>query len=219
MIKLVVFDWNGTLLADSHATAIAANKQLEKLGRPLITLQFLREHFEIPLTKIWVKLGISNAELKANHQEIATVFHSFYEPLAARARTRQGTRILLEYLHKNSIRSVVLSNHTMEGIYLQLDRLKLSHFFDTVLANDNISTAYFNGKEPRLHDYLLANRYKTSETVIIGDTTEEVAIGRNLGLITVAITDGYNSNKRLKAAKPDFLIHKLTDLMPILDQL
>ena len=219
MIKLVVFDWNGTLLADSHAIVAAANKQLEALGRPPVSLAFMREHYEIPLSKVWLKVGVSEQELRARQLEIAAIFHKFYEPMVARARTRHGARGVLEKLQEMGIVSVVLSNHTMEGIYLQLERLKLAGCFDAVLANENIGVAYFNGKETRLHDFILKYGYKPSETVIIGDTTEEIAIGRNLGLKTVAITDGYASSKRLKTAKPDFLIHKLTDLTSILDQL
>lgn len=53
----------------------------------------------------------------------------------------------------------------------------------------------------------------------IGDTREEVEIGKELGFKTVALTGGNNSTKILRSAKPDFLIHSLVELKEILKAL
>ena len=52
MIKLVVFDWNGTLFADAQAAVHGANARLTFLGLEPITLKQYREAFEIPASKI-----------------------------------------------------------------------------------------------------------------------------------------------------------------------
>lgn len=219
MIKLVVFDWNGTLFADSFAIAIAANQQLAALGQGPQTLAFYREHFDIPLINLFHKVGLSTDEVRANPQKIADIFHEFYEPMAARARTRRGARVILQTLQQKNIAKVILSNHPLEDIQFQLNRLGLSSYFELVLANELRGMAYLNGKQERLSTYLQQQHFKPAEVLIIGDTLEEIRIGKALGLHTVAITDGYASRKRLKAAQPDYIIHKLADLAPILDQL
>jgi len=75
------------------------------------------------------------------------------------------------------------------------------------------------GKTARLETYLASSHVQPHEAFIIGDTGEEITIGKQLGLKTVAITGGMYSTKRLKAAKPDVLISSLHDLMDSLEDL
>ncbi len=59
----------------------------------------------------------------------------------------------------------------------------------------------------------------TKEVVIVGDTLEEIEIAKNFGCYAVAITGGHNSTSRLKAMKPDFLLHNLSELKKIIVKL
>jgi phosphoglycolate phosphatase-like HAD superfamily hydrolase len=219
MIKLVVFDWNGTLLADTQAIVEGANKEFAVLKRPPITVAQYREHYQIPLARYFKSFGITEEEHKAHSMEMAKAFHEYYEARVAKARTRRGTNEVLRELKKIGVSQVILSNHTLEGIYLQLERLKLAQYFDAVLANEVIDGAHFKGKKDRLIDYLSAHKIKSTQAVIVGDTEEEVYIGRELGMKTVAITGGHNSTKRLIAVEPDFLINKIVDLSQIIERL
>lgn len=219
MIQLAVFDWNGTLLADVQAAVEGGNQQLQLLNRPPLTPTRFREVFDTPVVRIFEAAGADLEELQARHMEIAQAFHHYYEPRAAKARTRAGARQMLETLTAQGITCVILSNHTVEGIYFQLERLALSDYFSAVLANENPGENHYQGKESRLKEYLDVYGFPVSETVIIGDTVEEVRIGKNLGLTTASITGGYNSTARLKAAGPDILVHKLSDIVELLQNL
>ena len=54
--------------------------------------------------------------------------------------------------------------------------------------------------------------------MIVGDSVEEIEIAREQGLISVAITGGCASEDRLRGEKPDYLIHSLHELKPILQE-
>lgn len=218
MIKLVVFDWNGTLLADTQAIVEGVARELKALGRPPITIQKYREHYDVPIMKFYKNLGIDEAEMRAKSAEVSAAFHSYYEARVAHARTRTGTRQLLTEIARRKTSQVILSNHTMEGIYLQLERLKLTSYFDAVLANENTQIAYSTGKEGRLKNYIQQHSIPPAQVAIVGDTVEEIRIGQNLELKTIAITGGHNSTKRLKAAKPDVLVHSLHEIIQKLEE-
>lgn len=218
MIKLAVFDWNGTLLADAKACVDGVNKQLEVLNRPPINLKDYQERYDVPHWQFYNTFGIEPEEIKEKSLQIAEAFHAEYEPKAAHARTRSGTRSLLEELATKNITRIVLSNHTIEGIYLHLERLKLTHHFDVVLANENIGMGHFKGKQEKLEIYLETHAVKPSDVLIVGDTIEEIRIGKNLGFKTVAITGGYNSTRRLRAAKPDVLVHSLHEIILAIEE-
>jgi len=219
MIKFAVFDWNGTILSDVLATVEASNHELASIGRGPITLKQMREAIDMPLSTYFANLGITTEELAKNSEMMALAFHTYYEPRAARAHTRPGTRAALDELHRRGVRRFILSNHTMEGIYLQLERLKLGDHFEAVLANDVLSASYNMGKRDRLAEYLHMNKLAPGEGFIIGDTLEEIAIGRHFGLKTVAISGGHCSRERLAAGKPDVLIGSLHDLINAVEEI
>lgn len=75
------------------------------------------------------------------------------------------------------------------------------------------------GKQQKLEDYVKKHKFKPQEIISVGDTEEEIEIGKALGYHTVAITGGFNSTKRLKKQRPDFLIHNMKDLAGIIKKL
>lgn len=214
MIKLVVFDWNGTLFDDTKIVLEAVNaSEVKVLGIPPLTLERYRDTYDAPLHRFYENLGISREIFDAKSAEIAAKFHPIYEPLAAHARTRPGTKKTLQKLQKQGISCVILSNHTVEGIYLQLSRLKLVDLFDAVLANGGTEEMHHTSKQHRLEVYLKENAITPAETIIVGDTVEEIRIGHNLGLRTISITGGNNSERRLRDAQPTAIIHTVTELI------
>lgn len=220
MIKLVVFDWNGTLFDDTKAVLEAANaSEIPLLGLAPITLERMREVYEVPIIKAYENMGVDPAFFKAKSDEISPVFHKVYEPLVAKSKTRIGAHKLLKNLHNRDMHCIILSNHTMEGIYFQLTRLKLGTYFNDVLANDTFGAAHHTGKQHRIEAYLQANHYQPDEVVIVGDTPEEVRIGKALDLHTVAITGGMCSRARLVSAKPEYLVSSLNQLTGVVEQL
>lgn len=219
MIKLVAYDWNGTLLADLTAVVEGVNKELEVINGPNITTEDYQRLYDSPTSKFFQKLGLTAEEVKANSRKMATAFHSYYEPRVVRARTRSGTKKTLSEIKRMGISQIILSNHTLEGIYSQLHRLKLESYFKTVLANDAIGKNHFGSKQERLATYLAEYGVSPKSTILIGDTVEETAIGKELGTRTVSITGGYNSTQRLRNAKPDYLINKVSELIKIVDEL
>lgn len=220
MIKLVVFDWNGTLFDDTKIVLEAVNaSEVKVLGIPPINLKRYRDTYDVPLHRFYENLGVSRETFDAKSAEIAAKFHPIYEPLAAHARTRPGTKKTLQKLQKQGISCVILSNHTVEGIYLQLSRLKLVDLFDAVLANGGTEEMHHTSKQHRLEVYLKENAITPAETIIVGDTVEEIRIGHNLGLRAISITGGNNSERRLRDAQPTAIIHTVTELIDLMEVL
>ncbi|MCK4354838.1 HAD family hydrolase [Candidatus Parcubacteria bacterium] len=217
MKKLIIFDWNGTLLSDTRACMDADNHVLKIFGGTPVDLKTYRDTMIIPAIDFYTQHGCDKEELQRKSQKLGEVFHSFYELRAAKCRLRQGAKLLLKWLSHHSIKSVILSNHTIKGINNQLNRLKINKYIFEVLANSALdSSMKRRNKKEKLKDYLEKHNYKPSETLIIGDSPEEIEIGKKFGLTTIAITRGYHSTSRLRAAEPDYLIHNLSELIEVL---
>jgi phosphoglycolate phosphatase-like HAD superfamily hydrolase len=220
MIKLVAFDWNGTLIADTQTVVDCTNKQLKVFGNKKISIIIYRQTFEIPVNKFFQNIGLDPKIIEKKYKKSGDVFHREYEIKVQNLRTRSGSKKLLEWLKNKKVKSVIFSNHATHRIKEQTDRLKISGFFDAILANYNTHDSYtIKGKEKRLIDYLKREKIKHSEILIIGDTDEEIIIGRDMGSKTVAITGGHSTTKRLRAEKPDYLINNLGEIVEIIKKL
>lgn len=220
MIKLIAFDWNGTLLDDAHNQYGASQFVSKHFGKKSISFQQWQNIYIIPIIKIYLARGFTEKEFSENRTKISSLYHSYYEEQSGKIKARKGAKQLLESLKDHKIDSIIFSNHTLSGINKQLKRLGIKKYITEVLAHtEKDEAATEKKKEVRLMNYVKAVRLKKSEVLIIGDTIEEVQIGRSLGIKTVAITGGFLNKKRLKAAKPDFIIHDLNDLKGVIAKL
>jgi phosphoglycolate phosphatase-like HAD superfamily hydrolase len=207
----VILDWNGTLLADAVASWEAANLSLAAFnGRP-VTLAAYRDTLDIPIIEFYVRHGCDRRQIEEKREQLERIYHENYERLVARARTRRGARQLLTWLGRHGVQRVILSNHTVRGIGLQLSRLRLRNHIDQLLANEAPGVVLMrSNKLEKLTTYLVGHSGR-QRVAIIGDGPEEVEIGRSAGIWTVAISDGTFSKRRLRAARPDFLVDSLPE--------
>lgn len=222
MIKLVAFDWNGTLISDTSAVLKAENKALLAIGAKPISLAKFQKHFQIPIMKYWESLGFSKRYIETHFQAIENVFHPNYELNADKVHSRVGVRNVLKWLAKEKILCIIFSNHHIPGIQKHLIRLKIDNFFDSILARENgldDSQVYKRSKEKKLFEYIKKFKIKPSEVISVGDSEEEIEIAKKYGYHSVAITGGWNSTARLKKHKPDFLIHNMKELTEIVKKL
>lgn len=212
----IVFDWNGTLLADAALCVRANNKTLELFGQAPVSLERYRAAYTIPLFNMYKEFGCSEKDLIERKQEIFDVFARHYEKGARTLRPRKGARKALEAFRERQHKIVILSNYTISAISKEAARLKLLDHFDSILANDvGGEILHKKGKGERLKAFVEEN--ETAKAIVVGDTPEEIEIAHHYGYVGVALTHGVCSTSRLRAAKPDFLIDSL-DQMPAIAQ-
>lgn len=216
--KLAIFDWNGTLIADTKPAWVASNKCLEFYGRPAITLQQQRETFDFPIIHYYKRNGCSIDRVLETKEEANAIFQNAYDALAAGVRTRRGARELLEWLRTSNVDCMILSNYLTRKIEPHLDRLKIRHYFGHISANtcDGTSILSATSKQERLSEFIVKRGYHPAHAFIIGDSREEPEIGRHLGITSIGITGGCITEARLRAAKPDHIVHALDATIPIL---
>lgn len=210
----IFFDWNGTLLADSHFCWRATNVALGIFNQPKVSLEEYRSRWALPISRLYQNLGCNTKDLFERQKELYTAWEAVYQPSAEGARLRRGAHSVLETLNAHQHDVLILSNHTVGHITNHLQRLGAYHHFSAILANDKHRTNFLNNKKAeRLQKYVKNNGVK--KAIIVGDTEEEIELAREHGLVSVSITDGQCSTKRLRAAKPDFLIRSLSEIPPI----
>lgn len=93
----------------------------------------------------------------------------------------------------------------------------MDRYFAEILADLSGEVAFKKrNKQQKLAGYLKVHPYKQNEVAIIGDSSEEIEIGKKLGILSIAITDGYYATARLKAFEPNFLVYNLGEVKKII---
>jgi phosphoglycolate phosphatase-like HAD superfamily hydrolase len=62
-------------------------------------------------------------------------------------------------------------------------------------------------------------KMEAEECVYVGDTPEDLQMARAVGMRAIAVLGPFPTEKRLRAAKPEFLLKSLEDLPPLLDRI
>ena len=216
MIKLVVFDWNGVLIADATACKDTENHILKMYGRKPVTMEKFREFVSIPAKEFFIRMGFTPAFMAKHGSRMQAKFHEYYEQRIQNIRTRRNARALLKWLSQRKIECVILSNHTEEGIRDQMQRFGIEGYFSEILSNHRLTAMHRQNKRERLGSFLKRRRLKRGQVVLIGDSPEEIKIGKHFDIKTIAISGGYYATHRLKERKPDHLIHNLSQMVDII---
>ncbi|MBI4176299.1 MAG: HAD family hydrolase [Candidatus Aenigmarchaeota archaeon] len=218
MMELVAWDFNGTILADSQACTDAGNYIIKSFGGTPVPRKRYAATFDFPTTDFYRAQGCDMEALLAPESAYVQMFHGVYEARAAKCRTRRGAREVLGWLRDKDIDSVILSNHMQGAIRTQLQRLGIEGYFAEVLANTDLEATHTGkNKIDRMADYLSRTHHDPAGAAIVGDSPEDIGIGKALGMRTIAVADGYFSTPRLRASGPDYLVENLGELVGILE--
>jgi len=203
-IKLVVFDWNGTVLNDESVAVKAFGRILHKIDHPgkHKALELHRQHFQIPVKNMYASLGFEdNGEALVAE----SVWEAVYEKEIDTAELQPGIAEAIEKCADLGIQTGILSNYTIPSIMNQTRKRNIK--FDYVLANDSNSEAYNSGKLHRMEKFINEHTFNPSEIIIIGDSEEEYKIAQAIGARGYFITNGWVPESRIKSVPESKRIH------------
>ncbi len=216
--KFIVWDWNGTLLDDAALWMQAMNSILVRTNRRPVDLDYFRTVCVFPVHTTYRNLGFTEDEIENQLSVLHGLAQEHYARAAVAAALRPSVPALLEQWVRQGLSQLILSNHFVTAIEADLERFGVRQHFTRVLAMNHVQEQVVGTirKGERLRLYLQEQGGKPANGLIVGDTEEEVEIARAHGMVSVAITGGVASEERLRAAQPDYVIHDLSEMQPIL---
>lgn len=215
-IETAIWDWNGTLWDDVEQWFIAAKAAYAhgQIKDP-VTLNRLRDVFDVPVSEVIFKLGASRDLPEEIHQKIITSFRTVLSLNTNKARVRDGAQDVLKAFNARGVVNHIASNHPLELLKAELKCSGLTDFISGLGGNENHDDVYRQAKKRDkvisiLHE--LGPHTDPKSVCIIADTREEIRIAKEFGLVSIAITGGYNSERVLQDAEPTHLVHSLSDV-------
>jgi phosphoglycolate phosphatase len=205
----VLFDWDGTLLDSYHADAQAYLAMFREVGLNW-GLKELEEHYSPDWYAVYRKAGIP----KERWDEADGLWRAHYAKHPSKLVS--GARQVLRRLARRHALGLVTSGDRVR-VTRQLREFALTRMFRArVCAGDTPE------KKPHpapLRMALRQMKMEAEECVYVGDTPEDLEMARAVGMPAIAVLGPFPTEKRLRAAQPEFLLNKLEDLPGLLDKL
>jgi phosphoglycolate phosphatase len=194
-IKTILWDWNGTLLDDTHTCIECMNLMLEKRGIPLLTKERYLEIFTFPVREYYLQAGF---DFEKEPFEIpAHQFIDLYRDAVLSATLHSHVREVLAYLAGKGYIQAVLSAMERDFLLETMSDKEIMPFFSAVYGIDNHLGA---GKSVIAKDLMADLGCDPDFTCLIGDTLHDAEVAMEVGIRCILVANGHQSGQRLEGS-------------------
>nr|MBN2276140.1 HAD-IA family hydrolase [candidate division Zixibacteria bacterium] len=210
-IKNLIFDLDGTLIDSSRGVVEATNYALEQIGAQRRSPEEIIPFIGYPLETMFRKFSHKSfSEFWRYFQEKARrVIVESTVPLDGADRT-------VRELYKQGYRMSIGTTKIRVHIEKILNKLNWREYFICYAGADDVTSVK---PAPEVFIKLLdLMKAETDNTLVIGDTANDVIAARRASLPVVAVKSLFGRDGELEVSKPDMIISRVDDILEILDR-
>lgn len=206
--KLIIFDWDGTLV-DSTGRIVDSMQQAAKaVGLPAISDLAVKHIIGLGLPEairtLWP--SISEDALK----ELALQYaHFFVTESKVEMSLYNGARDLLKELMLRGFVLAVATGKSRRGLDRMMRDMKLGHLFAITRCADETRS---KPNPLMLHEILESMSITPQEALMVGDTSFDLDMANAANINAVAMTHGAHDIPRLTNSNPIAVCHNINEL-------
>ena len=189
----IVWDWNGTLLADTDTAVGALNRLLSSRGVPVVDRSRYRDRFGFPVRPFYAELGIDLE--REDWDLICSDFHRFIS-MEPKPALRPDATAALETARAAGADQTIVSALRQDFLLRDTAEAGISVYFSRIYGVDNLDGA---SKLDRAKD-LARDVGPGRRIVFIGDTLHDAEVASALGAECILVDGGHQTRERLLAA-------------------
>jgi HAD superfamily hydrolase (TIGR01509 family) len=202
-ITTMLFDWDGTLVDSAHLGLIAYEKAFAELGIP-----FDHDTYRTVYSPNWLTVYEGMGLPKEHWQRADELWTHHYDEQSA--QLIQGAGETLAKLRQDGYRMGVVSSGNDCRINREIKDLGLAGFFEVVICHEQIKN-----RKPHPEGLEMAMRALSclpTEACYVGDTPEDIEMGKRAGMLTVGVRSSYPTSWKLKDQSPDIYIESFVEM-------
>lgn len=204
--RLIVFDWDGTLMDSTGRIVSAMQTTATKLKLPVPSVDDVRGIIGLNLNECYQRLFPEVDD----HDWITEEYrYQYVEGDATPSPLFEGTAETLEYLKSQGYLLAVATGKAREGLERVLNDSGVKSMFDVTIASDEAQ-----GKpHPEMLNKLMAHT-KTSpeQSIMVGDTTFDLEMATKAGMPSIGVTFGAHTLDMLRRCRPQAIIDDIREL-------
>lgn len=209
IIRNIIFDLDGTLVDSKRDIANAQHWVLAQLGVHSHRPEELYPLIGKPLTETFSTLLPS--DLRDRIPEAIELYKSHYPPRALDTTTLfPGVSETLETLRQRGICLATATTKMTAGTRRVLIHFGIAEHFVQIQGSDNIPFK----PDPFIITKILEDQsWEKSETLMVGDTDNDIMAGKRANVPTCGVTYGSLTREQIERLNPDIIIHSLPELL------
>lgn len=219
MIKLVIFDCDGTIVDSQHAIVAAASRAFEDVG-----LAAPSRADVISIIGLSLPIAIERLAPGANAQQRDQLVEGYKEAFNVARRARAFPDPLYPHAHevltalgeRADLVLGVATGKSRRGVDILLEREGLGPYFKT------IQTADTHPSKPHpsmILEAMAEAGVAPHETIMIGDTVFDIVMGVNAGVAAVGVDWGYHHVDLLSEAGANAIVSSWREIPDTIERL
>ncbi len=216
MIRLVVFDCDGTLVDSQHVIVAAMQAAFEASGRAMPEAAAVREVVGLSLP---VALGQLLPEGAAEAGEVRVLAKNYTEAFHALRRAADfdeplfdGARAVLDELDRRGLVLGIATGKSRRGLLSVLEHHDLTGRFASLQTADRHPSKPHPGM---LEAAMQETGSDAEETLLIGDTSYDMAMATAAGVGAVGVAWGYHPVAELERAGAMRVLERFEQLLDV----
>ena len=212
-IRLVIFDFDGTMADTRHNIVITMQRVMRELGMPVADEETCASTIGLPLKDCFRKIFPELTDDGAEHcaETYRQIFFANAKSLVPSMFPHVQETI--DLLHAHRIRMAIASSRTSASLHGFIREMRLTGKIAMVIGSDEVS---HHKPHPEPVNVILSELgVPASETLVVGDMPVDILMGSAAGTHTCAVTYGNASAEELSTAGADFLIGDMAELATI----
>lgn len=210
MIKLIIFDLDGTLLNTIDDIAISLNKALKYYNLPTHDVNSV------------LKMVGNGADLLI--QRAVKPYNDFFESVkkyyledynkncGINTKPYKGINELLINIKNKGIKIAVLSNKPHIDTITVIEKYFKDTFDYVIGKKDNNRIKPYSDGVNEIMNYF---KIKNNNCIFIGDSEVDVETGKNAKMTTIAVTWGFRSEEQLQGA--NYIVSRPSEILNIVE--
>ena len=213
-VEIMLFDLDGTLIDSKADLARSINLMLEELGRPALDEEtiagFVGDGVRV---LVYRSLTATHPEGRPPddylHADGIALMHKHYAGQMF-VNTCLYANVAETLVYFKEKRKAVVTSKEVRFTEMILERFGIAKDFDCIIGGDTVAE---RKPDPRpVVEALNRLGGKAEETVMIGDTENDVIAGRRAGTLICAASYGFRSDEELRKTSPDVMIERFDQL-------
>jgi HAD superfamily hydrolase (TIGR01509 family) len=202
-ISTILFDWDGTLVDSAELGLVAYEKSFAALGVP-----FDHEAYCAVYSPNWLTVYEGLGLPKEHWQRADELWTQHYD--AQSAKLIKGAGETVAEIRQKGYRLGVVSSGNAGRVNREIKDLGMAGFFEVVICHEQIRNRkpHPEGIEIALQQLRVA----ATQTAYVGDSPEDIQMGKSANVTTVGVLSTYPTSWKLQTSEPDIYLESFADL-------
>lgn len=211
-LRNIVFDLDGTLIDSSEGVVEAVNYSLRMMGEAEQPPQVIKSFIGYPLSQMYPSFTNAPVEELYRHFQLKAT-----ETVVSSTDVLPGVEATLNRLREQEYNLAIASTKIRRHIDGIIEKFGWTDLVSAYAGGDEVAKVKPDPEILRLTLQRLNAR--PEQTIVVGDTINDVLAARAVPMTVVAVESPYGGRERVVKSEPDYFINHISELVELLDEM